>query len=93
MVLQSGPALGSAWRTWATKVSCAVCMMNAQFDTFSPMPRKDRNLTRERGVKMSTTVQVWIWSIELGERKFLGCVSFASWSEAASSRSFLVGPF
>ena len=44
MVLQSGPALGSEWRTCATKVSCAVCMMNAQCDTFSPMPRKDRNL-------------------------------------------------
>ena len=44
MVLQSGPALGSAWRTWATKVSWAVCMMNAMLDTFSPMPRKDRNL-------------------------------------------------
>ena len=48
MVLQSGPALGSAWRTWATKVSWAVCMMNAMLDTFSPMPRKDRNLWRRK---------------------------------------------
>ena len=48
MVLQSGPALGSEWRTCATKVSCAVCMMNAQCDTFSPMLRKDRNLGRRR---------------------------------------------
>lgn len=40
IVLQSAPLDGSHMNTWQMNLSCAVCIMNAQFFTFCPMPRK-----------------------------------------------------
>lgn len=46
IVLQSVPLDGSQLKTCAMNLSCAVCMMNAQFFTFFPIPKKLRYRTR-----------------------------------------------
>lgn len=46
IVLQSGPLDGSQLNTCATNLSWAVCIINAQFFTFLPMPKKLKYRTR-----------------------------------------------
>lgn len=54
IVLHNAPEDGSQWNTWATKVSCAVCIIKAHCFTFFPIPKNDKYLTRHSVINLSS---------------------------------------